>query len=62
MGSAYGPLMGTIWDPSPDIHSHVYASRLPEADWTELFCGLDAEGVRLKPGDEAGADSANERR
>ena len=49
-------MIGTIWDPSPDIHSHVYASRLPEF---ELFCGFDVDGVRLKAGDEAGTDSTN---
>ena len=50
--------MGTIWDPSPDIHNHVHPF---DGNWIELVAlawGLGAVDSRLKS-PEAGSESVD---
>ena len=52
----HGPLMGTIWDPSPEIHSHV-----PPVDgnWSELVALPWEWNSRFKLPEETGSDSVD---
>ena len=53
-GKAYGPLMGRIWDPSPETYNHVH----PVVFWL----GIDVpswERLKLPVPDVAGTDNAD---
>ena len=58
--STHGPLIGTIWDPSPAAQYHVDLLEVLEGS-AELPRGLAAVSVRLEPGGEAGSDSVEVR-
>lgn len=53
--SAYGPVMGTVWDPSPETQYHVLPVAL-SFESTRLSGESGAESVRPEAGGEAASD------
>ena len=45
--------MGTIWDPSPEIHSHVHPFGGNWIEWVVLPWGLDSRLILPEAGSES---------